>query len=153
MTKREYETRETSSNRNEESTSSFLLGAIVGGVVGAVTALLLAPKTGKEIRNSLGGQAGTLIDKTAPLRENVKSKTISLSQGIAQQSTDLLNKVKRKPAEEEEEEQWGESETNYISLPDQSESKEKRVADSDEIRKRIAEAEKALEKEEIRIKL
>lgn len=151
MSKREYETRETGANRNEESSSSFLLGAIVGGVVGALTALLLAPKSGKELRGSLGGQAGSLMDKTAPIRENVKSKTISLSQGIAQQSTGLLNKVKKKP--EETGELPEDAETNYIALPDQPESNSKRVVNSDEIKKRLAEAEKALEEEESRIKL
>ncbi|MGV3487537.1 MAG: YtxH domain-containing protein [Tuberibacillus sp.] len=32
------------------NTGSFILGAVIGGLVGAATALLLAPKSGKELR-------------------------------------------------------------------------------------------------------
>jgi len=41
----------------------FLLGAIVGGAVGAITALLLAPKSGKELREDLSRKSSDLIDK------------------------------------------------------------------------------------------
>ena len=41
----------------------FLLGAIVGGAVGALTALLFAPKPGKELRQELSYRSKDLIEK------------------------------------------------------------------------------------------
>jgi hypothetical protein len=41
MPNREYDSRDTNQTRNEESSNSFLLRAIIGGVVGAAAALLL----------------------------------------------------------------------------------------------------------------
>ena len=41
----------------------FLLGAIIGGAVGAITALLFAPKPGKELREELSYRSKDLIEK------------------------------------------------------------------------------------------
>jgi gas vesicle protein len=43
---------------------TFVIGAVVGGVLGAVTALLLAPKSGKELRADISEQAGAIGEKT-----------------------------------------------------------------------------------------
>ena len=40
----------------------FLLGAVVGGTAAAIAALLLAPKSGKELRDELAAQADDLMD-------------------------------------------------------------------------------------------
>ncbi|MGG1675945.1 YtxH domain-containing protein [Neobacillus sp. NRS-1170] len=163
MSNRDYESRETNQTRNEGASSGFLLGALIGGAVGAAAALLLAPKTGKELRITLSNQAGSIMEKTADLRENVvsksndlASKTSSVSQGLIQQSSGLLNKAKNKAANKAE--AGEESAPAYISIgkPKPTFSKETDVEstlDSDEIRKRIAEAERALEEEESKVKL
>jgi gas vesicle protein len=64
-------------NDLEEKNSSkdFLVGAIIGGVVGAAAALLLAPKTGKELRNDLSGQMDSLMNKTDQWREVAGQKS------------------------------------------------------------------------------
>jgi gas vesicle protein len=151
MTKREYEARETSQSRNDESSGSFLLGAVVGGVIGAAAALLFSTKTGKELRDSASGRKESILDLT----DTVKSKTISLSQGLAQQSTGLFNKVKGKSPVQDSDEQ--ESETTYISIQSHSRDSENRKATgsktSDEIKRKLAEAQKAFDEEESRVKL
>lgn len=38
---------------SEKYTRGFIFGALIGGAVGAVTALLLAPKSGEELRKDL----------------------------------------------------------------------------------------------------
>jgi gas vesicle protein len=159
MTAREYETRETSQNKNEESSNNFLLGALIGAMVGAAAALLFAPKSGKELRDKLNNQAGSLKGKTAYLRENVKSKsdeivtkTSSLTQGFVQQSTDLLNKTKNKTKMIDENDE--KSEVNYIpigSSVDNDQTKEIPL-DTSEIRRKLDEANKALEEEENKVK-
>jgi gas vesicle protein len=165
MPNREYDSRDSNQIRNDESSNSFLLGAIIGGVVGAATALLLAPKTGKDLRNKFTNQAGTIIDKTSNIRENVMTKSnefvskgSTLSQGIVLQSAGLLNKVKGKiTASHDESEEEGV--LNYIPLHTPNEKIESKKSipiehlNSSEIRKKLEETEKAFDEEENKVKL
>ncbi|MEH7374709.1 MULTISPECIES: YtxH domain-containing protein [Bacillaceae] len=164
MPNKEYDSRDTNQTRIEESSNSFLLGAIIGGVVGAAAALLLAPKSGKDLRNKFNNQAGTILDKTAAMRENVMTKSnelaskgSSLSQGIVLQSQELLNKVKGKITSQDELKEEGE--LNYIPLQTSKEKIESKRSieigplDSSEIRKKLEEAEKAFDEEENKVKL
>lgn len=41
----------------------FVIGAFVGGIVGAAAALFLAPKTGKELRDDVATQASQIKEK------------------------------------------------------------------------------------------
>jgi len=151
MSKREYEVRETNSNREKESSTGFVMGAVIGGVIGACAAWLFTSKQGKELRQTLTDQAGTIVDKTSPLRETVKSKTISLSHGIVQQSTGLLNKVK---GTAEQEEGADASQATYISIsePQVKQTAKSKPVDSEQIRKKLAEAQKAFDVEESKVK-
>lgn len=158
MAAREHKTRDTNHNKNEESSKSnrFFLGAILGGMVGAVAALFLTPKSGKELRNTLNNQTGTLADKTIRLRENVVDKgyeflslTSSLSKNFVQQSTDLLDKAKGKAIPNDENEE--ETEIKYIPIhtPEQTTGSS---VDGSDVRKKLEEAKKAFEEEENRAK-
>ena len=79
------------SNRSiygEESSvnmKDFVIGALVGGIVGAAAGLLLAPKAGSELRGDVAHQA-----------VNIKDKSVELSQQLKDQSTHLVDKVKSK---------------------------------------------------------
>ena len=55
----------------EESASGYLRGVIVGLLFGAVTALLLTPKRGEELRHELTEGASKLKDKAGELGETV----------------------------------------------------------------------------------
>ncbi|MFJ7934795.1 YtxH domain-containing protein [Sporosarcina sp. NPDC096371] len=91
---------------NENSTAgSFLFGALVGGVIGAATALFLAPKSGSEMRGDFTTQAVQLKDKSIELSSVAKEKatgftsvakekTGELSKSIQEQSEQLVEKVK-----------------------------------------------------------
>ena len=63
----------------------FVIGALVGGIVGAAAGLLLAPKAGRELRGDVAHQA-----------VNIKDKSFELSQQLKDQSTHLVDKVKSK---------------------------------------------------------
>ena len=63
----------------------FVIGALVGGIVGAAAGLLLAPKAGRELRDDVAHQA-----------VNIKDKSVELSQQLKDQSTQLVDKVKAK---------------------------------------------------------
>jgi gas vesicle protein len=164
MSNREYESRDTIQNRNEESSNSFLLGVLIGGAVGAATALLLAPKWGNDIRSKLNLQACSIMEKTTGMRENVSnkssdlvSKTSALTKGIVLKSTELISKVKEKTTNHDEMEV--ETELTYIPIQNpqeiakKNELVDKKTLGSNEIRKRLEEAEKAFDEEESKVKL
>jgi gas vesicle protein len=50
---------------NGTYTRGFLVGAVVGGAVGAVLALLFAPKSGRELRRDIADKTGELYDKAS----------------------------------------------------------------------------------------
>ena len=83
----------------------FLIGALVGGIVGSLTALLLAPKSGRELREDINHQAYLLKEKTEQLRDtakekgnelalSVKDRTSAISKSVSEQSTNIVSKVK-----------------------------------------------------------
>ena len=51
------------SDSRDNSVIGFLAGAMIGGAVGAVAALLLAPKTGREMRGELADRSEDMFDK------------------------------------------------------------------------------------------
>ncbi len=63
----------------------FLAGALLGGVAGAITALLFAPKSGRELRQDIAERTGELYDRAQeilnpkPVGEEVPP--VALNQG------------------------------------------------------------------------
>jgi len=93
-----------SENQNKSS-KSFIMGAIVGGIVGAVTALLLAPKSGKEMREDLNEQAAILKERSLQLKDTAvekgnewislaKEKSAEIAKTVNKQSQQVVEKVK-----------------------------------------------------------
>lgn len=84
-------------NDNEDSgASSFLLGAVVGGVIGAATALFLAPKTGKEMRDDFSTQAVQLKDKGIELSAIAKDKASEYGSVAKEKATEFASTAKDK---------------------------------------------------------
>ncbi|WP_019720691.1 YtxH domain-containing protein [Heyndrickxia coagulans] len=73
-------------SEEQMSTKDFLTGAIVGGVVGAAVALMLAPKSGKELREDLSGQVETIKGKTDGWREFATEKGTQLASQAAEKT-------------------------------------------------------------------
>ena len=57
----------------------FIIGSLVGGLVGAATALFLAPKSGKEIRDNLSEQASVMKNRTGKLTNDALEKKLRVS--------------------------------------------------------------------------
>lgn len=55
----------------------ILLGAVVGGTAAAIAALLLAPKSGKELRDELAAQADDLMDMASDYTDMAKENRLS----------------------------------------------------------------------------
>lgn len=119
------------------STKDFLIGALVGGIVGAATALLLAPKSGRELREDFNEQKYLIKEKTEQFKDTAitkgsefvaaaKEKTDTLSQMVTEQSANLMEKVKSNEKDEADD-----------GVP--SEEGEEIVYSEDEIEQKLAE--------------
>lgn len=60
--------------RDSINSKDFMIGALIGGMIGAATALFMAPKTGKELRNDFNEQARNISEKTERLRQTAMEK-------------------------------------------------------------------------------
>lgn len=96
-----------SKSEDHINTKDFLIGALIGGMVGAAAALFLAPKSGKELRSNLNDQAFVLKEKTGQFRSSAMSKGTQiagtareksnvLAQNVSRQSIELVSKVKNR---------------------------------------------------------
>jgi gas vesicle protein len=70
-------------------TKEFVVGTILGTVVGAIAAILLTPKTGPEVRAKLSFQVENLTEKTQKLAHDVTDKT----QRIANEVSDMTLEI------------------------------------------------------------
>lgn len=75
--------------------SSFLLGTIIGGVVGSVTALMLAPKSGREMRGDLANGAKQVGQATAKIAEDVTGKTEEWASKAKHAAGSVIADIKR----------------------------------------------------------
>ena len=73
---------------------SFIIGTLVGGIVGSVTALLFAPKAGEELRTDIADQYNAVVDKTKDLTLNVSQKTSDIAKEVGTTATDWFNRTK-----------------------------------------------------------
>ncbi|ARD47228.1 hypothetical protein SporoP37_03170 [Sporosarcina sp. P37] len=96
-----YTYRSTNDLYDEDSsgTGSFIAGAIIGGVIGAATALFLAPKTGREMREDLTIQASQLKDKSIELSATAKDKAVELSSTAKDKASEFSSAAKDKTSD------------------------------------------------------
>lgn len=104
---------EENNNQNQSNINAkdFLIGVLVGGMAGAASALLLAPKSGKELRDDLNEQASLVKNRTGDWRESaeqvastVKDQSISLAKNVGDQSRQMSERVKQAVGESDKEE-------------------------------------------------
>lgn len=89
----------------ETNSKDFVVGAIIGGAIGAATALFLAPKSGTELRQDLNTQTNLLkerstewkdqaVTKGNELAATAKEKSAGITQTVQSQSNAIVEKVK-----------------------------------------------------------
>lgn len=133
------------------NTKDFIIGALIGGIVGAATALFLAPKSGREIRNDLNAGANSLRVKTEEIRDTAKNKgveivniakekTSTIGQNVTKQSNEILSKVKGLKYQEDT--VLSEEELSHKEVIDTS---------SDEIQQKLEETKKAFDDTEYQL--
>jgi len=108
----------------------FLLGAVVGSAVGALAALLLAPKSGRELRGDISTQVGNVSDKTKQLASTVSEKTQSIASDFNVKRIELADKAKELSGKVADDlKQWNDARKQTASSA--SEASEERVASAD----------------------
>lgn len=81
---------ESKNNQNNQiDAKDFLIGALVGGIVGAATALLLAPKSGKELRSDINEQVSNLKEKTDHWKDAAVEKSSEMAAAAKEKTTQL----------------------------------------------------------------
>lgn len=83
----------------ESGAGSFLLGAVIGGVIGASAALFLAPKTGKEMRDDISTQAVHLKEKGIEITTVAKDKASEYSSVAKDKASEYTSVAKDKASE------------------------------------------------------
>jgi gas vesicle protein len=79
---------------NKVDGKDFIIGAVVGGLLGAMTALLLAPKSGRELRKDIAEGFETISDKTHQIASTVSEKTSAIAKTAATQTSEWVDKAK-----------------------------------------------------------
>ena len=74
---------------------AFLIGFVVGGVAGAVAALLLAPQSGEETRTLIKDKSIELRDKAALQAEAIASKASEVASDAKSRGQEALEGVKK----------------------------------------------------------
>ena len=68
-------------------------GILIGGAIGAVSALLLAPKSGKNLRSDLSDRYTTVAGKTAEVASTVKDKAVDVASTVKDKAVDVASNV------------------------------------------------------------
>jgi gas vesicle protein len=74
---------------------AFLIGFVVGGVAGAVAALLLAPQSGEETRGLIRDKSIELRDKAAEQAELISAKAGTMAQDVSARGKELVDSAKK----------------------------------------------------------
>lgn len=74
---------------------SFLIGLVVGGLTGAVVALLFAPQSGEETRAAIKEKSIELRDKAAEQAEQIASKAEKFAGDAKQRGIEAYEGVKK----------------------------------------------------------
>jgi gas vesicle protein len=78
---------------------AFLVGFIVGGVSGAIAALLLAPQSGEETRTIIKDKTIELRDQASTTVEEALNKAEKAANEAVKKAETLLEQAKKKAAE------------------------------------------------------
>lgn len=88
------------------SAGKFIAGFIVGGAIGAVAGILLAPKSGAETRENIANSAKEMLKKADETAKQIQSKTDDAigelqkkGEEIKGKLQDLINKQKDEKAQ------------------------------------------------------
>ncbi len=83
-------------NNSNSSAKGFLIGVIAGGVAGGLTALLYAPKSGKELRRDIGRKKDKLVKDVDRYYDDTRKRLDNMIEEGKKKAESLLNDAKSK---------------------------------------------------------
>jgi len=75
-------------------TKQAIKGVVIGGMIGAAAALLLAPKSGKELRKDIRDRYSSVQDRTKQFVTDAGGKTLELAQQVGRKTADIADKTR-----------------------------------------------------------
>ncbi len=102
--KHQYDYEDNMQHASSPSGMSVVTGLLIGGLIGAGVALLMAPRSGEETRAEIRNKAMEYRDRTKDaVNETVsqaKSKADDLRQGVMEKAEDLKSRGKQTAAQQ-----------------------------------------------------
>jgi len=84
---------------NKKNPAGFLTGLVLGGVAGAVTALLFAPQSGEETRQQLQQRARDLSDQATATVDDVVAQARTKTDEVKANVSDKARELKKQGQE------------------------------------------------------
>lgn len=81
------------------NSKDFMIGTLIGGLVGATVALIFAPKSGRELREDLNQGAIQVMDRANDWKDNATEKGIEFKNKAVDSTTQLTKDVADKAQE------------------------------------------------------
>lgn len=75
------------------STGKFIAGCVLGGVIGAVAGILLAPQSGEETRENIKDLSRDVVDKSDRKIRELQDKAEGLISDIQSKGEEVMNKL------------------------------------------------------------
>ena len=75
---------------NNNDLGAFLAGFVIGGLVGAATALILAPQSGEETRDQIASKSRDLRDSSGERIQHYRDMTGSRTQAYRERASGLI---------------------------------------------------------------
>ncbi|MHA0857417.1 YtxH domain-containing protein [Paenibacillus sp. CMAA1364] len=87
----------------KDNNKSFICGALVGSFIGSITALLLAPKPGSELRKDIVDTTRQVSNKTQELANVASAQGANVYSIVKGKATDIAQEVQSwRPCKKEE---------------------------------------------------
>lgn len=93
MKNSEYD-RDENYTTNGREAGGFLTGLLMGGLIGATAGLLLAPKTGQELRAQIRNKSVEVRDQVTQTAEDARQRTEMLVEDTKTKAESLVEKTK-----------------------------------------------------------
>lgn len=74
--------------------SGLMKGIVIGGAVGVVSSLLLAPKSGAKLREDLSNRCRSALEKSQDFVATIRDKSKAVASTASEQTTELIDKAK-----------------------------------------------------------
>ena len=75
------------------SVSRFIAGFLVGGAIGAIAGILLAPKSGAETREMLGEMASDMAKKTDETVKDIQRRADNIVSDVQEKGEEIMDKI------------------------------------------------------------